>query len=348
MSWTSVLLLSLAFGLCQSQYEDYGPPPDYDGGSGSATTKTPVATTVPITITTKKPTATTKAPTTSKPSSGKRVVFPKLTSPVAGYKFTKVFGVSVFAHTTVSDAKFQHIASIMAEWLDNDEDGCVDTPVILKYLVDKEAPAYAVIKSNKAKGDWYVPFLKKGLQCSAPQEEWETVPKCTGVKGTNQCSDSTLEEVWHVIQGQGYAPAFRKYFWPGGMDDLKTKYKNVNSTLATLLDAARGGIPRVPNVPKGGKFPAKAYYTYDDKTCKFECQAIEYWWWSTASYTGLLKNRSEVKREFKYYLLEDFKAKDPKMYALITDRTKGYKLPNRPPNGKYTGKKTCASGANVI
>ena len=30
------------------------------------------------------------------------------------------------------------------------------------------------------------------------------------------------------------------------------------------------------------------------------------------------------------------------------DRSKGYQLPTRPPNGKYTGKKTCASGANVI
>ena len=28
--------------------------------------------------------------------------------------------------------------------------------------------------------------------------------------------------------------------------------------------------------------------------------------------------RSEVKNEFKYYLPEVFKAKDPKMYALIT------------------------------
>jgi len=360
MSWTSVLLLTLAFGLCQSQYGDYGPPPDYVGGpggdfgsgdygsgSGSATTITPVATTKAPTVTTKKPTVTTKAPTTSKPS-GKTVVFPKLKSPIAGYKYTKVFGVSVFAHTSVSDAKFQHVASIMAEWLDNDEDGCVDTPVILKYLADKNDPSYAVVKSNNAKDDWMVPFMKKNFVCSAPQEEWETVPKCTGLKGTNQCSDSTLEEVWHVIQGQGYAPAFKQYFSTGTMDDVKTKFKNVNSTLATLLDAARGGIPRSPSVPKGGKFPAKAYYTYNDTTCKFPCQAIEYWWWSTAAYTGLIKNRSEVKKEFKYYLPEDFKAKDPKMYALITDTTKGYKLPNRPPNGKYTGKKTCASGANVI
>ena len=80
----------------------------------------------------------------------------------------------------------------------------------------------------------------------------------------------------------------------------------------------------------------QAYYTYDDKSCKFSCQAIEYWWWSTAAYTGLIKNRSvftylltylltgliknrsAVKKEFKYYLPEEFKAKDPKMYALIT------------------------------
>merc|ERR1712210_388479 len=357
MSWTSVLLLALAIGLCQSQYDEYGPPPDYVGGdygsgsgSGSMTTKTPVATTKAPTVTTKKPTVTTKAPTTSKPS-GRTVVFPKLTSPIAGYKYTKVFGVPVFAHTTVSDAKFQHVASIMAEWLDNDEDGCVDTPVILKHLVgktSKEVTAYAVVKSNKAKTDWYVPFDKKNLVCSAPQAEFETEPKCTGLKGSNICSDATLEEVWHIIQGQGYAPAFKKQFWMGTRDDLATKYKNVNSTLVTLLDAARGGIPRVPAVPKGAKFPAKAYYTYDDKSCKFSCQAIEYWWWSTAAYTGLIKNRSAVKKEFKYYLPQEFKAKDPKMHALITDRTKGYKLPNRPPNGKYTGKKTCASGVNVI
>ena len=64
----------------------------------------------------------------------------------------------------------------------------------------------------------------------------------------------------------------------------------------------------------------QAYYTYDDKSCNFSCQAIEYWWWSTAAYTGLLKNRSAVKKEFKYYLPDEFKAKDPKMFALITVR----------------------------
>ena len=116
----------------------------------------------------------------------------------------------------------------------------------------------SVVKSNKAdNATWSVPFEKKNLVCHAPQAENETLPNCTGLKGTNACSDATLEEVLHIIHSQGYAPAFKKQFWMGTRDDLATKYKNVNSTLVTLLDAARGGIPRVPAVPKGAKFPAK-------------------------------------------------------------------------------------------
>ena len=249
MSSTSLLFFVIGLGLCQCQYDDYdypgGDPGSGDYGSG---------TTAAAPTTTKKPSVTTKAPTTS---AGKTVVFPKLKSPIAGYKFTKVFGVAVFVHNSVSDAKLQHAASIMAEWLDNDEDGCVDTPVILKHLLRKDKPAFAVVRKNKSPDNWAVPFNNKKFECSAPQKDFETRPECTGVKGTNDCVDATLEEVWHIIQGQGYAPAFKKYFWVGNPElDMATKFKNVNSTLAALTDAARGQIPRVPSVPKGGKFPA--------------------------------------------------------------------------------------------
>merc|ERR1712107_946092 len=85
-----------------------------------------------------------------------------------------------------------------------------------------------------------------------------------------------------TLKPSGKTVVFPKFYKMGTPSiDLKTKYKNIKSTLATLTDAARGGIPRVPSVPKGGKFPAKAYYTYRTASCQFDCNANEYWWWST-------------------------------------------------------------------
>ena len=42
-----------------------------------------------------------------------------------------MFGVAVFASASISDVKFQHLASVVAQWIDNDEDGCPDTPLAL-------------------------------------------------------------------------------------------------------------------------------------------------------------------------------------------------------------------------
>ena len=38
-------------------------------------------------------------------------------------------------------------------------------------------------------------------------------------------------------------------------------------------------------------FDPQAYYTYRTASCQFDCNANEYWWWSTAAMTGLLRNR---------------------------------------------------------
>ena len=63
------------------------------------------------------------------------MTFDQKTSPVTGYKYTTVFGVHVFTQDGVDEAKLQHVASVLASWMDNDQDGCVDTPAIATKLV---------------------------------------------------------------------------------------------------------------------------------------------------------------------------------------------------------------------
>ena len=57
-----------------------------------------------------------------------------------GFKSTNrkvdVFGIPIYACTDVEDIKLLHAANIMAQYLDNDEDGIVDNPLLLKTLIE--------------------------------------------------------------------------------------------------------------------------------------------------------------------------------------------------------------------
>merc|ERR1719466_291007 len=70
--------------------DDFWPVDDYGDTTTAKTTKATKTTTAKVT--------TTKA-TTISTGSGKKVKFPYLTSPVAGYKYTKVFGIHVFVNS---------------------------------------------------------------------------------------------------------------------------------------------------------------------------------------------------------------------------------------------------------
>merc|ERR1711971_1240629 len=91
-----------------------------------------------MTTTTTSTATTTTSTATQNPSltnNGSALIFPLKTSPVSEYPmYTEVFGVPVFGHSSISDAKFQHVASVLAEWLDNDEDGCVDIPLVVSKM----------------------------------------------------------------------------------------------------------------------------------------------------------------------------------------------------------------------
>merc|ERR1711970_1073060 len=180
----------------------------------------------------KPETGTTGAPGTVNSS---KVVWPLKTSPVTSLpKFTTVFGMGVFGASSVTDVQFQHVASVLAEWLDNDEDGCVDNPLVLTKLVSSSPKASIVVPGKD--GSWtdtlFLALEAAGYINTAPLYTGETLPACAGPAATSQCADASLEEIWHVITSLGYAKA-----WPGTFGTGQTPA----SKLTQAMDVARGG-----------------------------------------------------------------------------------------------------------
>ena len=65
---------------------------------------------------------------------GKHMVFQKIFS-----QHINVFGVRVFGTAKTPPAKLRHIAIVLAEYLDNDEDGKPDNPAVVAELVKRNA-----------------------------------------------------------------------------------------------------------------------------------------------------------------------------------------------------------------
>ena len=87
--------------------------------------------------------------------------------------------------------------------------------------------------------------------------------------------DASLEEILHLISSNGYANAYPKIFG-----------ENKDSEIAKLMDKARGGYyEEVPD-----SYPPGAWFTYNDKTCEYNCMITEYFYW------GLL---TELKVDWK-------------------------------------------------
>ena len=248
------------------------------------------------------------------------------TSPFSSLpKYTTVFGVPVFSVSSTTDAQFQHVASVLAEWLDNDEDGCVDNPTVLTKLTERQdwgdKMVQAAIVVPGVEGSWNNTFAetleRAGYFCTAPlYNDQELQPSCSGPAANTTCSDATLEEVWHVITRNGYARAFPSIF---------AEESTSNSTLSQAMDVARGGKFTSPAIPSS--YPSTAWYTYvptystcgDNCGCTdYECQVAEYIYWGVCSWVGALVNRGPaINDEWKFETRAKLEAGDLLLTAII-------------------------------
>ena len=228
-------------------------------------------------------------------------------------KTTEVFGIKIYATENVANDKIFHAASVLAQYLDNDEDGVVDNELVLNELVEKKVWLLMVENESELDAAIRIPPMGKPFQDLHDEE-------VTLINGSPRF-DASLEEVLHLITQHGYAEVYPNIFG-----------ENKDSEIAKAMDMARGGYFK--NVPNS--YPSNAWYTYDDKTCDYSCQITEYTYWALTSILGGQNYPSrldEIKQEWRLNTKEKVKNNDPIVFSLMTDPQ--FSLPTNIPDGKY-------------
>jgi len=118
-------------------------------------------------------------------------------------RFTKqvdVFGLRVFATDTTGDDKLLHAANILAEYIDNDEDGVPDNPKIMQALINGKG----AIVMRKTERERIAGPRPQGQGLYAE----ETIPNAN----VQNRFDASLEEVLHMVTDVGWAGAYPEVF----------------------------------------------------------------------------------------------------------------------------------------
>ena len=245
-------------------------------------------------------------------------------------KYVDVLGCfSIYAESSISDAKVLHAAAVAAELLDNNEDGIVDDILIEDRLQNQQAlmPIFSS-EGSSAENTFFNNYNGDGV--SAVLYKNEIDPTQTGHWG----DDATVEEIMHTINYVGHTNVYDNSF----------ALQPNSSSMSAAMDVARGGqFMIIPN-----PYPASAWYHYDDQTCDYECMMIEYMYWALVSNMGILddaQTASGIANEWEPYNATLLQSMDILMYALITDPQ--YKLPQLSPDGNYCPNTTSITEINT-
>ena len=265
--------------------------------------------------------------------SGKNNRLPGLKSALP--KHVQVFGLYIQATDRVPDAKLLHAADITADFLDNDRDGKPDNPKVNDKLWNERSAIVMDYDERELErlhdryGEMFDDYALQGLYAT------ETLPNAGPHNPESREFDASIEEILHIITSVGYAGVYPKVFG-----------ERRGSELANAMDIARGGYFRT--VPR--RYPASAWYSYDDRTCDYGCQVTEYVYWALTSLLNGqdFKGRGEnIEHEWKLNTPKKLRAKDKSIVKILTDPK--YHVPTRLPDGKYRQlRKQAAVRLNII
>mmetsp|Transcript_4148 Transcript_4148/g.7937 ORF Transcript_4148/g.7937 Transcript_4148/m.7937 type:complete len:426 (+) Transcript_4148:288-1565(+) len=258
------------------------------------------------------------------------------------------FGISIFSlpSNRFPRDKFLHVCNMMAQFLDNDQDGCADDVNVVKMMRLNQAGLVLMDSENDAYYEDIVEsFDETALFAS------QVRPFCSGSSETSTCRDVAIEEVLDFIAEYGISPFYHNEF--GQCYDGNFQQR---SELQVQMDIARGGhFIMTPSV-----YPANATFTYDDWTCNYDCMTEEFFYYALTSLLGGQDARAARNMdEWKASTPQDLQTKLPGMYNLLTGGVTSMQLLSAdgvlPGSGNAAGatatynpsSQTCSSGCGL-
>ena len=227
-------------------------------------------------------------------------------------KHVDVLGLHVFAKSNVSNSRVLHCAQVLAQWIDNNEDGVPDDPTSHKELVGRYASMLMWWNENQAEDDYD----------QIPDSTWDNyaLQELFGDETNlgypeNQEFDATLEETLHIVTHEGYARVYPSVWG----EDHNTQMTD------TMDDVIAGG-----------------WYHYDDPTCDYQCKATEYMYWSLTSILGAQDypwRIPEIADEWELPTLQLMQQHNAAMVSMLQDPQ--WNLAVVLPNGTYEPQAPC-------
>ena len=241
--------------------------------------------------------------------------------------FIEVFGVYVTGSAEAPPEYVLHTANVLAQYIDNNEDGVADDPAVLDYLVAQNyiVPVWntATRESfwNSATGTFCEDNISMAASLYYDEDRW-------AIGGIEYAGtwDSNLEEVWHVVS-RGWYSVYPEYFG----EELNNAGEVIPSKLTEAMDTARGG--QFLTIPE--TYPETAWYKYYGD-CPYVCQAHEYFYWIlmanidalSPSLTNLCPND-----EWSVCTQQELQTQDPLAFQLLNQE--GFQFPTNIPDGCY-------------
>jgi len=232
-------------------------------------------------------------------------------------KKVNVFGVIIYATPNVTDQDLLHAANVMAQYLDNNEDGIIDNQLVLDKMIENQS-SMVLFGTENSKDQ------RAAFNSARNIEDQYKLQDLYGIEihpnwNYDSPFDATYEEVLHLITHSGYSQVYPAVFG-----------EEQGSEIANAMDIARGG--QYFSIPSS--YPSDAWYSYDDNTCEYDCQVTEYFYWALTSLLGAQEGRlDEIGHEWKANTPSLVQSMDPAVFTLLTDST--YHLPTVLPDGSY-------------